>query len=97
KIIQGAGDRVIDPKSAHLIIDRIGSKEKSLHMIPSERHGILNEDIGGTQDIVIGFVQSLAPATSAAAPSASRAPVAETKRWLARTLGFLGLGQKDLT
>lgn len=97
KVIQGAGDRVIDPKSAHLIIDKIGSKEKSLHMIPSERHGILSEDVGGTQDLVIDFVQSLAPAASAAVPPAGRAPVAGTRQWLAKALGSLGLGQKDLT
>ena len=73
KIIQGAEDQIVDPKSANLIIGKIGSKEKSFHMIPSERHGILNEDIGGTQDLVIEFIQSLAPAPSAAVPPATRA------------------------
>ncbi len=48
-IIQGTDDPIVDPASARLIHDRIGSKEKALHMIPSQRHGILHEDIAGTQ------------------------------------------------
>ena len=57
-IIQGTEDPIIDPKSAELILDKIASKETSLHMIPSTRHGILNEDIGGTQDLAISFLAS---------------------------------------
>ena len=58
-IFQGDEDHVIDPESAKLIEAKIGSKVKGLHMIPSTRHGILNENIGGTQDKALAFVQSL--------------------------------------
>lgn len=58
-IFQGDEDHVIDPESAKIIADKIGSANTELHMIPSTRHGILNEDIGGTQDKVLDFVKSL--------------------------------------
>ena len=58
-IFQGDEDHVIDPESAEIIESKIGSKTKALHMIPSTRHGILNEDIDGTQDKVMAFVNSL--------------------------------------
>ncbi len=59
-IIQGTEDPIINPESAELVLDNIASKETSLHMIPSRRHGILSEDIGGTQDLVISFLDSRA-------------------------------------
>ncbi len=59
-VIQGTDDPIIDPRSAELVLDKIASKETSLHMIPCARHGILNEDIGGTQELVISFLMSLA-------------------------------------
>jgi esterase/lipase/1-acyl-sn-glycerol-3-phosphate acyltransferase len=59
-VFQGTDDPIIDSKSAELILDKIASKETSLHMIPSSRHGILIEDIGGTQELVISFLLSLA-------------------------------------
>ena len=66
-VIQGTDDPIIDPKSAEIIIDKIASKETSLHMIPSERHGILKDDIGGTQELVISFLMSLASSSDKAA------------------------------
>ena len=59
-VIQGTDDPIIDPRSAELVLDKIASKETSLHMIPCARHGILKEDIGGTQELVITFLMSLA-------------------------------------
>ncbi|NQU59978.1 MAG: alpha/beta fold hydrolase, partial [Rhodospirillales bacterium] len=58
-VIQGTEDKIIDPKSAYTIIEEVASKDTSLHMIPSNRHGILNEDIAGTQELVTSFVMSL--------------------------------------
>ena len=60
-MIQGTEDQIVDPKSAEIILDRIASAETSLHMIPTKRHGILNEDIGGTQELVTSFLMSLSP------------------------------------
>jgi esterase/lipase len=59
-IIQGTDDPIVDPASARLIHDRIGSAEKSLHMIPSQRHGILHEDSAGTQTLVVALLGDLA-------------------------------------
>ncbi|HEX7108107.1 MAG TPA: alpha/beta fold hydrolase [Aestuariivirga sp.] len=69
-IIQGTDDPIVDPASARLIHDRIGSKEKALHMIPSQRHGILHEDIAGTQQLVFSLISTLA--TPLAQPSPPR-------------------------
>ena len=60
-VIQGTEDKIIDPKSAHIVLDKIASTDTSLHMIPSKRHGILNEDIGGTQELVTSFLMSRSP------------------------------------
>ena len=67
-IIQGTDDPIVDPASARLIHDRIGSAEKSLHMIPSQRHGILHEDIAGTQALVISLRGTLASPLNQAVP-----------------------------
>ncbi len=58
-IVQGTEDRVVDPKSAQIVLDKIASTHTSLHMVPSKRHGILSEDIGGTQELVTAFLMSL--------------------------------------
>lgn len=58
-IIQGTDDHVVDRKSADLIHSKIGSRSKVLHMVAAARHGILNEDIGGTQDKLMSFIASL--------------------------------------
>ena len=74
-IIQGTEDPIVDPASANLIHDRIGSVEKSLHMVPSTRHGILNEDISGTQALVVTLLNALAaPLIEAAPPRATLVP-----------------------
>ena len=67
-IIQGTDDPIVDPASARLIHDRIGSKEKALHMIPSQRHGILHEDIAGTQQLVFSLISTLATPLAQPAP-----------------------------
>ena len=59
-IIQATEDPIVDPASAQQIHARVGSAVKSLHMITSKRHGILNEDVGGTQDLVVSLINTLA-------------------------------------
>ena len=73
-VIQGTEDQIIDPKSAHIILDKIASTDTSLHMIPSKRHGILSEDIGGTQELVTSFLMSLSPGEEDIAAAADTAP-----------------------
>jgi fermentation-respiration switch protein FrsA (DUF1100 family) len=52
-IVHGSNDPVVDPESAKIIHDRIGSLDKQLRIVESERHSILHEDIDNTQAIVI--------------------------------------------
>jgi esterase/lipase len=68
-IVQGTDDPIVDPASAQLLFDRIGSSEKSLHMIPSQRHGILHEDIVGTQALVASLLSRMVTSVTMAAPT----------------------------
>ena len=67
-IVQSTGDQVVNPRSGERIRRRLGSAEKTLHMIASDHHGILNEDIGGSQELVAAFIRSLTPTVPAPAP-----------------------------
>ena len=58
-VIQALSDRVVDPKSATIVHEKAGSTVKELHWVESERHGILNEDIGETRKRVIEFLERL--------------------------------------
>jgi len=58
-LIQSDEDTVVDPRSAQIIYDNIGSKDKDILMIASKHHGILHDDTGGTQDQVIKFITRL--------------------------------------
>ena len=58
-LIQATEDRVVDPQSANMIFDKLGSEDKRLHWVESKRHGILNEDIGDTQQHVFDFLTRL--------------------------------------
>ena len=58
-IYQGTDDKVVDPKGADIMMKKLGTEQKELVMIPSDRHGILNEDIGGVQGQVVTFLQTL--------------------------------------
>ncbi len=58
-IIQGTDDHVVDPESAELIISKLGSPNKELHWIETERHGVLYDDIGDTREITMAFLDSL--------------------------------------
>lgn len=63
RIYQGTDDKVVDPKGADIMMKKLGTEQKELVMIPSDRHGILNEDIGGVQGQVIEFIEKLAAST----------------------------------
>jgi acyl-CoA synthetase (AMP-forming)/AMP-acid ligase II/esterase/lipase len=58
-ILHGTGDNVIDVAGSTLIYGKIGSADKSLHLVETERHGILNEDIGQTQQLIVAFLEKL--------------------------------------
>ena len=59
-IVQGSHDPVVDPASGRLIEASIGSPDKSLHIIESNRHGILQDNIGGVQDLIMARLAQFA-------------------------------------
>jgi pimeloyl-ACP methyl ester carboxylesterase len=59
-ILQGQGDKVVDSVSADLIAERLtASPWVKVVKIESNRHGILNEDIGDSRGAILRFLQSL--------------------------------------
>lgn len=58
-VVQSTGDQVVDPASASLMYDKVSAELKELHWIEAERHGILNEDIGETHQVILEFLARL--------------------------------------
>jgi len=57
--LQASEDPVVESDGAELIHDLLGSPQRRLCWIASDRHGILNEDIGETQATIIDFLDEL--------------------------------------
>lgn len=55
-LIQGDQEKVVNPQSAALIRDQMVATTPKVIMVPSTRHGILQEDIGGTQQLIMDFI-----------------------------------------
>ena len=58
-VLQASEDPIVEPRSAAVIHERLGSALKSMHMVPADRHGILHDDIGDTQRRLVAFAASL--------------------------------------
>ena len=58
-LLQGDEDPVVEPKSAEIIMDRLQTKDKKLVLVPSGRHGILNENVGSTRPSVLEFMDKI--------------------------------------
>jgi esterase/lipase len=58
-ILQGDQDKVVNPESASIVMEKLGSEEKRLEMIASDRHGILYGDIGNTRKQIIDYLNNL--------------------------------------
>jgi pimeloyl-ACP methyl ester carboxylesterase len=72
-IIHGSNDPVVDSASAMMIHERVGSLEKRIHLVASDRHGILHENIGNTQEVVIARLGEVtAPVTVQISGNAGR-------------------------
>ena len=56
-VVQGDNDPVVDPESARQIHDLVGSHDKSIKWVKSGRHGILNENTGGTRTALSHFIE----------------------------------------
>ncbi len=52
-LVQGDRDPVVVPESAHRIAEGLERTEPEVRMIEAARHGIVNEDLGGTQDYIV--------------------------------------------
>jgi dicarboxylate--CoA ligase PimA len=78
-VLQASGDPVVEPKSAAVIHEKLGSSLKTMHIVPAERHGILHDDIGDTQQRLLAFVASLVACGKRPARTASRGPSAPSK------------------
>lgn len=55
-LVQAENDHVVDPDSVNIAYEKVSSAIKELHWIESNRHGILYEDVGNTQGLVIDFL-----------------------------------------
>jgi esterase/lipase len=56
-VLQGDADQVVDPASATMISRRAtGSANKTVEMLKSDRHGIVNEDIDNAQGRIEQFI-----------------------------------------
>ena len=56
-ILQATDDPVVNPKAANIIYDSLSSKEKVLHMIKTDRHGIIYDNVGETHKLLIEFIK----------------------------------------
>lgn len=55
-LIQALQDHVVDPASGDQAYELLGTADKHLHWVESARHGILNEDVGDTQQRILDFL-----------------------------------------
>jgi len=58
-VLQADQDPVVDPESANIVMEKLGSSDKRLEIISSKRHGTLYEDIGDTRKLILDFLRSL--------------------------------------
>lgn len=59
-LIQGSDDPVVVPEGIDDIVGRLGDVPVTLKMVESERHGIINEDIGDTRAIILASLDAWA-------------------------------------
>jgi len=55
-IVQGDEDPVVVPKSAEIIFEKLGTKEKELYFIHSAQHSILMENADRTQEKIMLYL-----------------------------------------
>ncbi len=78
-LIQANEDPTVDPKSADIILRKLGSPIKELVKIEANRHGILMDNIGHTQEIISAFIKRCANLSpEPAASDVSGEPIVES-------------------
>ena len=58
-LMQATEDPVVDSRSAGIIYAKLGTDQKELVMVESDRHGILYEDVAQTQERVVSVLEDL--------------------------------------
>jgi esterase/lipase len=58
-LIQGTDDPTVDAQSAEMIHKKLGARQKEVVRVDANRHGILYEDIGETQERIVSFLRTL--------------------------------------
>ncbi len=58
-LVQATEDPVVKPESVQRIARRLKRAECSVHMVDSERHGIVYEDVGETHAVITDFLERL--------------------------------------
>ncbi len=59
RLIQGDAEQVVKPESARLIRERMVATTPEVVMVTSTRHGIIADDISGTRQHIIDFINRL--------------------------------------
>lgn len=57
QVVQGDQDPIVSFRSAQEVMNKLGTSQKQLKIISSNRHGILNENIGGTWESIDEFMK----------------------------------------
>jgi len=57
-LVQGSDDPVVVADSVHRIVEYLGEAPVEVKMIDSQRHGIINEDIGDTWATIIASLDA---------------------------------------
>ncbi len=58
-ILQADHDPVVEPVSADIVMNKLGSGDKRLEIINSTRHGTIYEDIGNSRNLIIEYLRDL--------------------------------------
>jgi esterase/lipase len=84
-LIQATDDPVVDPESAKLVYEALTTADKRIHMVQAARHGILHEDVGVTQSLIIARIAEItgAPEVEAPMPRKRFAPRLNAAIWSA--------------
>ena len=67
-LVQATEDPIVEPESVDLIRERLVAAEVTVTRIDSDCHGILHQDIGGTQARIVEFVEARAASTTPQRP-----------------------------
>jgi esterase/lipase len=63
-LLQSTRDPTVDPRSAVIVEEKLGSARKVLVEVPSDRHGIVYENVGETHERILSFVRGVERETS---------------------------------